>query len=88
MIVIRRRLELLHTTTVIDFQGTARGTGNAVVNAIITVKETVTTTDATLEDKVDIVSDQRALAHDAPPILLQEGITKTKWQLIQCTLVW
>jgi hypothetical protein len=86
MIVIRR-LEILDTTKDIDLVETSRGIGNDLMNAIIIVTEIVTTTDATLESKVDIVNDRLVLRHDNLT-LLPEGIMKTKWQLIQCMLAW
>ena len=86
MIVIRC-LEILDTTKDIDLVGTSRGIGNDLMIAIIIVTEIVTTTDATLESKVDIVNDRLVLRHDNLT-LLPEGIMKTKWQLIQCMLAW
>jgi len=82
-----RRLEILDTTKDIDLLETSPEIGNVLVNGIITVSEIVNTIDATVEGKVDIVKGRQVPGHDAL-ILLQEGITKTRWQSIQSMLVW
>lgn len=82
-----RRLEILDTTKEIDLLETSPEIGNVLVNGIITVSEIVNTIDATVEGKVDIVKGRQVPGHDAL-ILLQDGITKTRWQSIQSMLVW
>jgi len=85
--IVMRRLEILDTTKDIDLLETSPEIGNVLVNGIITVSEIVNTIDATVEGKVDIVKGRQVPGHDAL-ILLQEGITKTRWQSIQSMLVW
>jgi len=85
--IVMRRLEILDTTKEIDLLETSPEIGNVLVNGIITVSEIVNTIDATVEGKVDIVKGRQVPGHDAL-ILLQDGITKTRWQSIQSMLVW